>query len=118
MRTGKTKFYDAANFPHGFSRSGFFTIKEAEVLETYGKTLKALSDGSESPMDDDEIRFISEITDQSMSKEMFARVWSKYLARTNTKVRLLTLTGSSRGGNEEVSDASADTDDVAVLDDD
>lgn len=115
MRNGKTKFYDSANFPHGFSRSGLFTIKEAEVLETYGRTLKALSDGVEKPSDDDETQFINEITEQTSAQSTFTKVWKKYLTRTNTKVRLLTLTGNSRSNNENTTDT---VDEAVLIDDD
>lgn len=103
MRKGESKFYDTANFPHGFSRSGFFTIKETEVLETFGKTLKALSDGIEQPQDADEKTFVTNITEQTSTADNYAKVWKKYLKHTNTKVRLLTLSGGTK-----VEPASAD----------
>lgn len=96
MRKGESKFYDTANFPHGFSRSGFFTIKETEVLETFGGTLKALSDGVEQPQNTDESAFVANLTEQISTSDIYVKIWKKYLKHTNTKVRLLTLSGGSK----------------------
>lgn len=39
------RFYDDANFPKGFKRSGDFTNKEAELLELHGHAMKNLAEG-------------------------------------------------------------------------
>ena len=39
------RFYDDVKYPYGFSKSGVFTIAEAEFLESKGAYLKALGSG-------------------------------------------------------------------------
>lgn len=43
------KFYDDVHFPHGFGKSGDFTIAEAKLLTDIGKRLIALEQGLSKP---------------------------------------------------------------------
>ena len=40
------KFFDDANFPRGFQRSGDFTRQQADILENMGDALKSLHEGT------------------------------------------------------------------------
>lgn len=99
MRTS-SKFYDDARFKRGFSRSGF-TIKEAAILESYGRTMKALSEGSMVPISDRESIFLQEVASEQKSTSEFTLCWLKYLKLSNTKPKLYTLCGTQRSDNTD-----------------
>ncbi|MCE2573147.1 DUF413 domain-containing protein [Motilimonas eburnea] len=71
-------FYDDQSFPYGFKRSGDFTIKEAELLESIGRTLMALAKGEQTPMTDEEKRFVKVAQGEVPAESVVEKVWIKY----------------------------------------
>ena len=61
IRKGKTLFYGDHSFSHGLSRSGHFTLKEAEFLESYGHTLSALANETLQPENEEEQLFVQQL---------------------------------------------------------
>ncbi|PSW20602.1 hypothetical protein C9I98_07050 [Photobacterium sanctipauli] len=112
------KFYDDRNFPRGFNRSGVFTINESNLLETFGRTMHGLSDGSLLPSSEAEKLFVDEITGLLTVQSNYAKCWIKYVTRTSTKVRSYTLCVSQRSSNSSYGDddLTIDTDGDSDLD--
>ncbi|WP_331435669.1 DUF413 domain-containing protein [Photobacterium gaetbulicola] len=105
------KFYDDKNFPRGFSRSGVFTVSEAQLLENYGRTMRGLADGSLIPETDNEQDFLSEITGSKDIQSSYAKCWAKYVNKTTNKVRSYTLCVSQRKqSNNDYEDEDVDND--------
>ena len=75
------KFFDDTHFPRGFARSGYFTIKEAQLLESCGRTMKALFEGSMSPQDQEQQNFVEEINGRRAVESVNALCWLKYLEK-------------------------------------
>ncbi|MFV0574735.1 MAG: DUF413 domain-containing protein [Vibrio sp.] len=111
------KFFDNKHFARGFSRSGEFTINEAQVLENYGKTMQALFDGQITPEDEDEQNFIAAFQEggEGISSK-YAQCWKKYLSKTQRK-RTYTLCSTVKSNSSSYDEEdSTDTDDILIED--
>ncbi|MCP4882345.1 MAG: DUF413 domain-containing protein [Flavobacteriales bacterium] len=102
------KFFDDRHFPRGFSRSGYFTIKEAQLLETCGHTMKALFEGTKMPADEVQQKFVDEINGRRAAESEYAVCWLKYLQKINHKHVVYNLCSTSRNSGEDYSEAEAD----------
>lgn len=71
-------FYDDINYPHGFSRSGKFSIKEAEMLSQLGRRLIALESGSVRPETEEEKSFVAMCEQNKEAIHPVEKVWNKY----------------------------------------
>lgn len=80
-------FYDDVNFPYGFDRSGVFNRTEAEILNTCGKTLKALADGTQPPMGEDQLRFVAVCKGEVEPVSTVEKAWIRYLEASSNKGR-------------------------------
>ncbi|MBT1445877.1 DUF413 domain-containing protein [Shewanella sp. JM162201] len=74
----KKRFYDDANFPKGFRRSGDFTNKEAELLELHGDAMRALSEGSRQPLTTEEAHFVDVVRNNKAPGSILEQIWIKY----------------------------------------
>lgn len=72
------RFYDDANFPKGFKRSGDFTSKEAELLELHGYAMKSLAEGKILPCTADEAQFVEVIKGNIAPSSLLEQIWLKY----------------------------------------
>ncbi|QYJ80187.1 DUF413 domain-containing protein [Shewanella acanthi] len=72
------RFYDDANFPKGFKRSGDFTSREAELLEMHGHAMKNLAEGKILPVSADEAQFVEVIKGNIAPSSMLEQIWLKY----------------------------------------
>ena len=104
-----TKFYDDKNFKRGFSRSGF-TIREATILETYGRTMQSLLSGIIMPESDAEHRFVEQVEHQPVEISEFAICWLKYQDKINFKPKFFTLCGTQRSQDSSEESYSSDDD--------
>lgn len=89
-------FSDFKSFPHGFSRSGDFTINQSKTLETYGNVFLALHDG----IDLNGISFHGIDLEELTTNPDKVKVWDKYKAIiTKPKAKLFSGGGkaSQRG---------------------
>lgn len=108
MFTGQ-KFFDDKHFPRGFARSGYFTIKEAEILENCGRTMKALFEGDKSPENEVQQKFIDEVNARRAIESEYAICWLKYLKKINHKHVVYNLCSTSRNNQtEDYAEAEAD----------
>ncbi|MBD1574759.1 DUF413 domain-containing protein [Vibrio sp. S17_S38] len=110
------KFFDNKHFARGFSRSGEFTIKEAQTLENYGRTMQGLFEGTIQPQDDDEILFISAFKEGGdIIGNSYSNCWKKYLNKTQRK-RSYTLCSTVKNASSSYDDDDGDSDDILIDD--
>ncbi|RXJ74449.1 hypothetical protein CS022_02285 [Veronia nyctiphanis] len=95
------KFFDDRHFPKGFTRSGCFTIKEAQLLESCGRTMKALFEGVQEPANEDEQKFIDEVNGRRAAESDYGKCWLKYLKEINHKHVRYNLCSTSRRNSED-----------------
>ncbi|WDD97460.1 DUF413 domain-containing protein [Thalassomonas actiniarum] len=79
IRKGSSPFYGDQSFSHGISRSGYFNKRESDELMLYGKTFAGLSQGTLTPENDEEIRFVGDMQTSDESSLYPVRLWKKYL---------------------------------------
>ena len=75
----QSQFFDNANYPYGFSRSGDFTIKQANILTKLGRTLLGLSEGSIIAQTPEEIRFVQVCAGEIEAVTEIETLWRHYL---------------------------------------
>lgn len=84
--TSPCEFYDAVNFPHGFRRSGEFTMAESDILSQCGFTIKQLVNQKIEPENEAHQRII-QVTEGVIAPESnVEKAWSKYLSKTVRKI--------------------------------
>lgn len=93
------KFYDDVHFPHGFSRSGKFSIKESEQLMQVGRRLWDLEQGFVSPENQVEEGFVHMCKSGYEPETKIERLWVKYKEAIKTK-SFHTLNGSTSKAND------------------
>lgn len=79
------KFYDDVHFPHGFSRSGKFSIQESEMLTQVGRRLWDLEQNFASPDNQVEENFVRVCKTESEAETKIERLWVKYKDSIKTK---------------------------------
>ena len=109
-------FNDFKNYPYGFTRSGDFSIKEANILGQYGSLYSALTDGSLIPENDQDKLFLEVINEVTECIEDSHRVWIKYLKKIN-RVKIASIYGG-RKSNAEEDDLGSGEDEVDLITDD
>jgi uncharacterized protein len=80
ISAGQFTYFDDHNFPYGFRRSGMFTIKEAEYLESHGHTLRELENNIREPISEDEALFQAKIQSDEETTLFSVKTWRKYKA--------------------------------------
>lgn len=82
-------FYDDAHFPHGFNKSGNFTIAESELLTQVGKRLFILEQGFSKPENAVEEQFVQFCKAQHEGdlegQNRVELLWQKYKKLTKFK---------------------------------
>jgi uncharacterized protein len=74
----ESPFYDDVNFPRGFSKSGDFTIVEAEILTSVGRRLHMLEQEVCTPTNEIEKQFAQICREQSEGQTRIELLWQKY----------------------------------------
>ncbi|BBN80591.1 hypothetical protein PA25_05760 [Pseudoalteromonas sp. A25] len=105
-------FYDDANFPRGFSRSGHFTLAEAQALEQHGVLLKSLYNKDCEPQNSFQLQFVNVMDGQLPPSNVVERAWAKYLKLTTCKSKFHTLFGRSRAVPDSYTPAYSADDDL------
>jgi uncharacterized protein YifE (UPF0438 family) len=72
------KFYDDANFPFGFARSGDFTIMEAETLTNSGYVMNQLANKKISPENEEQEHFVAVIEGKTQPLYKNEHLYLKY----------------------------------------
>ncbi|ESP92913.1 MULTISPECIES: DUF413 domain-containing protein [Pseudoalteromonas] len=84
-------FYDDANFPRGFSRSGHFTLLESELLQQHGQLLLSLYKQKYPPTNSLQQQFVDTFIQHKSPSNQMEKIWSKYLDLTTRKHKIHTL---------------------------
>lgn len=112
IRKGVSQFYDDANFPRGFNRSGEFSVAESNILTDYGLTLKKLADGSLMPENPEEKQFADVCAQKLEAETQVERAWQKYISLTTTPKKFQSIYGSHRPNDDFEYSSSDDLDDL------
>lgn len=99
-------FYDSRRFPRGFSRSGDFSLKEAELLTRYGALLNDLTQGRMAPANPAQARLVEVTQGQTTAESALEKVWDKYLSKTSRPTIRYSCAMSSSEGETYVDDSS------------
>jgi uncharacterized protein YifE (UPF0438 family) len=78
-------FYDDAHFPHGFSKSGDFSIAESELLTQLGKRLFMLEQSLCTAENQVEKQFVKMCATQFEGQSKVEVLWQKYKCLTRLK---------------------------------
>lgn len=113
IRVSPKPFIDRAKFPYGFRKSGDFSIAEADILSTYGKTLLALEKGELTPESADEKAFVEFISGKKEASNNVEKAWQKYVVLARGKRHFYTLHSTASNQEDYDDDFSDDTFDVA-----
>jgi hypothetical protein len=105
-------FFDDKNFPRGFSKSGEFTINEANILTTYGAQLKALQDGIVAPSTNEQKRFLLAISGEVPVETPLEKAWLRYCDKVNRPRRMVSAFGSTIVAEEADSEDDAELDSI------
>jgi uncharacterized protein YifE (UPF0438 family) len=100
-------FYDDKNFPYGFSRSGIFSIAEAELLSQVGSRLFSLEQGIATAENQVEDNFVKVCQGEHEATTRVELLWQKYKKHTGKK-SLTTLGSKPDIHNDEIEDGSDD----------
>ncbi|CAM3585638.1 DUF413 domain-containing protein [Parendozoicomonas haliclonae] len=76
---GASRWYDNVNCPHGFARSGHFTLKQAEFLEWYGRSLKALTAGEVLAGTPEQEELLKVVTGEKPAETFAEKTWNRYV---------------------------------------
>lgn len=96
------KFFDTANFPHGFQRSGAFSMKEADVLTQTGALIMQIMNGKVQPADADQQAMLNVINGEKAPETLVEKTWMKYLHVVRHPRRMINLGATmGDGGSEE-----------------
>ncbi|GAA6206614.1 MULTISPECIES: DUF413 domain-containing protein [Thalassotalea] len=79
------RFYDDVHFPRGFSKSGDFTIADAELLSVIGKRLLMLEQGEVLPENQVEEKFVFSCKSGNEGETKIEILWQKYKKLTQYK---------------------------------
>lgn len=99
-------FYDSRNFPRGFSRSGDFSLREAELLTRYGALLNDLSQGRMTPANPAQERLLAVVQGQAEAEHTLEKLWLKYLGKTSRPTIRYSCAMSSSDGDFYADDTS------------
>ena len=78
-------FFDDDNFPHGFNKCGDFTIRESNLLSTFGSIMRDLHTGKCQPSNPIQVRFVDICQGKNVAESPLEKVWIKYLDLVNRK---------------------------------
>ncbi|QYJ87088.1 DUF413 domain-containing protein [Shewanella mesophila] len=111
FRFGQKRFFDDKNFPRGFSKSGEFTLSEAELLSLYGDTMLAFESGELDPETAEEKHFIKVLKHPNKANTKLEHVWIKYTKLTREPKKFHTLNSTVNKRVEEYSYVESHPDD-------
>jgi uncharacterized protein YifE (UPF0438 family) len=76
------KFLAQDIYPHGISRSGDFTIKQAKLLEDHGEAYQALQAGHREPVNKEERDFIAVCNGKKAPQTEHEIVWLRFCQKS------------------------------------
>ncbi len=96
------QFNDFQHFARGIRRSGEFSIRESNLLETCGTAMMELHQGTRKPKDDAEKVFLEQLHSDGVITDPYAKVFKKYLTVIKPRHlhRLCSVGDEEMGGGE------------------
>ncbi|WP_018692554.1 DUF413 domain-containing protein [Algicola sagamiensis] len=110
------RFFDDANYPQGFSRSGDFTIQESSILENFGAAFKELEEGKRTPATKDEEHFLKVCHGEAEAEMDEERVWMKYKKSITTQKKLYTVFSKRAAADSETYERDRNRRDAPTID--
>jgi hypothetical protein len=119
-------FKDLKNYPHGFQRSGDFSIKEADRIQRYGLLFQQLTVGNKTPETAEEKDFYDQLNGNTAITSPEILAWHKYLKKISAPKQYFPLCSTphdiddkkSKGSNDDDADDDMDVDVSDPLEDD
>lgn len=103
-----SKFKAVDYFPYGISRSGEFTIQQAELLEKHGYAYQSLHTGEREPVNEEERRFVAVCHGELKAETAHEQAWRRFCEKTTKKRTIITL--ASRSKHKISSDTASNSD--------
>lgn len=103
-------FNDKINYPYGVARSGDYSVRECEILNSCGSLFQALMKGEvQNPNDTDQL-LLNVMAGKAPAVTAEQKVWMKYLDKTE-KLRAVPsmLVSFGKNGGEEIDFAEDQT---------
>ena len=113
IRLSAKPYIDRQKFPYGFRKSGDFSITEADLLTSYGRTLLSLESGDLSPINEDEKHFVEFINGKVEAINNLEKAWAKYVRLARGKKHFYTLHSSASNQSDYDDDFLDEEFDVA-----
>ena len=113
IRVPAKQFIDRQHFPYGFRKSGDFSISEADILTSYGKTLAGLESGELVPETAGEAHFVAVLKGEEAPATTLEKAWLKYVRLARGRKQFYTLHSSASNQSDFEDDYSDDEFDVA-----
>tara|TARA_B100002049_G_C15967444_1_gene327239 strand:- start:160 stop:522 length:363 start_codon:yes stop_codon:yes gene_type:complete len=107
-------FLDRKNYPYGFSRSGDFSISEAQALTKHGSLIAGLVDGHIPPQSEEDDSYLQSALGHQPPQNLAERAWLKYQQRIN-RPKAASIYGSKKS---VVLEDDSDDDSPLELEDD
>ncbi len=96
----RTPFNDYKNYPYGFSRSGDFSIKEAQALHKYGNLICGLLDGVVEPANSEDENLLEVALGNRSPSSSAEKAWVRYQSRIN-RPKAASIYGRKAGAMDE-----------------
>lgn len=107
-------FYDDRNYPKGISRSGDYSLKEAQLLEKHGAALLELANGKRQPINQEEKDFIAVCNAEKPAESFIEKAWLKYQNKVLSPKQFHTLFGRTKVQGESDDSPSDETIDLEI----
>ncbi len=104
------QFNDFQHFARGIRRSGEFSIRETNLLESCGTAMMELHQGTREPADETEKVFLEQLHGDGVITDPYAKVFKKYLTviRPRHLHRLCSVGDDEMSGGDFSSSSSED----------
>lgn len=96
-------FYDDKNYPHGLSRSGVFSIAEAELLSKVGNRLFSLAQGVVSSENQVEENFVKVCQGEQEAATKVELLWKKYQSSIRKPAMISLASSDISFGDSDIS---------------
>lgn len=104
-------YTDYKNYPHGFRRSGDYSIKEAERIEKFGHLLQQLASAQKKPTNAQEKSYVAQLSGKAEVTDPEVAAWIKYQKKISESKQYFPLC-STPSEDEVIVKKSAIVDDV------
>ena len=105
------KFYALDRYPYGIGRSGDYSREQARLLECHGMAYQMLDEGSRTPVNEEERRFVAICRGEKMPQTPHEKVWVRFREKINAVIVPIAVTHYALDGiSEDYSGSAMDMD--------